>query len=231
MRDDVAVIDYAGPYAELHERLTDLLRTRPAPDVERVAPTTPKWRVRDVVAHLTGVCDDIVNGNMNGVASDAWTATQVEKRRDLPFDDVLTEWSEQVPAVTAQMRDVPIDAWGQMLADAATHEQDVRGALDAPGGRDCSALAVGLDWGIGTLGPKLTGKGKTLRVEHEAGKSETGSGDAVVTLRVTRFELARAMTGRRSRAQMRAYDADGPFDPDDLLLATFFTPPEADLVE
>ena len=124
-------------------------------------------------------------------------------------------------------------AIGQMLADATTHEFDVRGALGEQGGRDSKALVVGLGWAIDeSLGPRFTRDGLgTLRIEHEAGTDTAGSGDPITTVSASRFELVRAMAGRRSRAQMAAFDWDGPLDPAELLLADFFTPPSADLVE
>jgi hypothetical protein len=38
-----------------------------------------------------------------------------------------------------------------MVTDAVTHEQDIRGALDAPGGRDCDALDGAFRWGAQVL--------------------------------------------------------------------------------
>ena len=39
-----------------------------------VVPATPEWRAHDVLAHLVGVTDDVVNGRLDGIATDAWTA-------------------------------------------------------------------------------------------------------------------------------------------------------------
>jgi hypothetical protein len=39
-------------------------------------PACPEWSVQDVVAHLTGVCADIMAGNVAGAATDPWTAAQ-----------------------------------------------------------------------------------------------------------------------------------------------------------
>ena len=229
---DVPTPDYAGAYQDLHRRVSALLSDRRDADLEKVAPATPAWRVRDVVAHMTGVCDDLMNGNMGGVGSDEWTAAHVAKRRDLPFADVLAEWTERTPTVISQMRDLPIDAWGQMCADAATHEQDMRGALGEAGGRDCGAIVIGVDWGFDRIDERLTNEGKgSLTVNLDGTSREVGSGDPSASLRASRFEIARAMTGRRSRTQMEAFEWDGAFDPDELVLATFFHPPERDLVE
>jgi hypothetical protein len=226
-----AGIDYSGAYRELRERVTELLRVQSDARLDATAPATPAWRVRDVAAHLAGVCDDVSHGNMDGVASDEWTGVQVAKRCDWPIDRLLADWDEHAATVEAVMNDLG-PAIGQMLADAATHEQDIRGALDAPGARECDALIIGFEWGIGSIGERFGRERKgTLEIEHEAGTSQVGADEPVTRLRATRFEVARAMAGRRSRAQMAAYGWDGPLGPDDLLLATFFTPPARDLVE
>ena len=40
-----------------------------------------------------------MNGNLNGVASDAWTDTQVATRRAWAVEDLLTEWETNGSAV------------------------------------------------------------------------------------------------------------------------------------
>jgi uncharacterized protein (TIGR03083 family) len=225
--------DYGGAYHDLRVRLTDLVKARPEQDLERVPVTTPQWRVRDVVAHLAGVCDDITTGNLHGVATDEWTAAQVAKRRAWPFDKVLTLWDEHAIVVEPQLNDLPPVAIGQMLFDAVTHEQDVRGALGEPGGRDAAAMDIVFDWGIARLSERFVRDGLgTLRIATDVGTHDVGSGDPVATLRATRFELVRAMTGRRSKAQVRAYDGTADVEPEHLLLSTeLFTMPDSDIVE
>ena len=72
--------------------------------------------------------------------------------------------------------------------------------------------------------------GLTLATEH--GSRTVGVGDARSSVRASRFELLRAMTGRRSVAQMRGFEWDGDPDPERLVLsADLFTPPVADLHE
>src|SRR5262249_60108099 len=110
-------------------------------------PAAPDWRVRDVVAHLSGVTADINAGNLDGVATDAWTARQVDARRDWSLDRLLEEWDTEAAKVEAVMATLPEVAMGQMTMDAATHEQDIRGGLERPGARDCDAGAIRLDWG------------------------------------------------------------------------------------
>ena len=224
--------DYASAYRGLRTRVTELVRSADASALNRTAPATPDWRVRDIVAHMAGVCDDVSNGNMDGVASDPWTDAQVAKRADWDIDQILDEWEEHSAKVEAVMNDLG-PAVGQMLADAATHEADIRGALGVPGGRESDATIIGVDWGLTVLRARLAGKGLgTLRIQHEGGVTEIGEGEPVTRLNATRFEIGRAMTGRRSHAQVRALDWDGPLDPDALNLEPkLFMPPAADLIE
>ena len=224
--------DYAAAYRELRVRVTDLVRNTDPDALDATAPATPAWRVRDVVAHLAGVCDDVSNGNMDGVASDAWTDTQVAKRAGLTIDELLDDWEQHSLKVEAVMNDLG-PAIGQMLADAATHEQDIRGSLGVPGGRDSDATVIGVDWGLTMLGARLAHQGRgTLRIEHEGGTTEIGEGEPVTSLRASRYELGRAMTGRRSRAQLEALEWDGPLDPDEINLAPeLFAFPTTDLIE
>ena len=224
--------DYAGAYRDLRVRVTELLRARPESVVERLTPATPEWRVRDVVAHLGGVCDDVAHGNMNGVATDTWTQAQVDKRRDWPFARVIDDWSEQARAVEPVMNDFgqPI---GQMLFDAWTHEQDVRGALGEPGGRDSAAMDVAFDWWLATARaqPVEQGGPGALRLITEQETVVLGPGEPTLTLRTTRFELLRTLTGRRSAAQVRSLDFDGPPLEHLLVSGDIFSPAEHDIVE
>ena len=240
------VPDYASAYRELRVRVTDLLRSVEPDGLEAVAPATPEWRVCDVAAHLAGICDDAVHGNMGDVASgggllvsvgDAtrvndWTDAQVAKRADWPIDRVLEEWAEHAVQIEATMNSLH-PAIGQMVADAVTHEHDIRGGLGTPGARASTAIVVAVNWMLWPLSKRLTKDALgTLRIEHEGGDVAFGDGDPVTRLRTTRFEIARVATGRRSMKQIQAMDWDGPLDPGVLLLAPdFFPPRSADLVE
>jgi uncharacterized protein (TIGR03083 family) len=222
----------ADAYRELRTQLIALARAQSA-DLETTAPAAPDWRARDLLSHLGGVCDDVVHGNLAGVATDDWTAVQVDKRRSWSAEEILADWEEHGAAVDKLIDQAPPGGmFGQLLFDAWTHEQDVRGALQAPGGRVSVAAARSYEWGIEALRGRDRGEGRTeLTLVTDAGVCVVGSGAPNVTLRSSRFELLRAMTGRRSRAQVCGYAWEGEPDPDRLLLAPFFHPPARDLVE
>jgi hypothetical protein len=110
----------------------------------------------------------------------------------------------------------------QLVTDAATHEHDIRGAMERPGARDSDAVRIAFAYVGAALGEQLDAADRgALVVEHEAGAATFGSGEPTVTVRTTRFEFLRATTGRRCAAQIAAYDWDGDAPALDLALARF----------
>jgi uncharacterized protein (TIGR03083 family) len=222
--------DYAQTYSALRSRVSNLVREADDEQLERHAPAAPDWRVRDLVAHLSGITADINAGNLDGLATDAWTARQVDTRRDWSIDRLLEEWDTEAAKVEAVMSSFPEVAVGQMTTDAATHEQDIRGGLERPGARDCDAVVIGCDWGVQGLAGVAEPADATLRIETEAGTTTVGTGTRQVVVRIDRFELFRTMTGRRSLEQIRSFGWDGEPAPE-LLVLPIFTPRPTPLVE
>jgi uncharacterized protein (TIGR03083 family) len=222
--------DCAAAYHELRGRVSDLVRAADPEALDAIAPATPEWRVRDILAHMSGVNTDIVNGNLRGVASDPWTDAQVATRRDWTVEELLDEWDTNGSVVETNAAMLG-SAAGQWVNDACTHEHDIRHALGAPGARDSGAVAIAFEWGTDMLARGLDGQGATgLLVETDCGTKAVGSTEPRATVSVERFELVRAMTGRRSVAQMEAYGWDGTPQAEHLVLA-IFTPRPADFVE
>jgi uncharacterized protein (TIGR03083 family) len=201
--------DLSDAYRGVRERVDALVRAATPEQCATVAPATPEWRVHDVLAHLVGVPADVLAGRLEGVASDAWTDAQVAPRRDLPTVALLDEWNEISPQVEPMIPDFGPVA-GQMVGDAVTHEHDIRDALGAPGARDSTAVHIGSHWMANHMGNfhRNAGHG-TLRIETDLWGETFGDDPPSTTLRTSAFELLRASTGRRSAAQIAAYDWDG----------------------
>jgi uncharacterized protein (TIGR03083 family) len=226
-------IDHAALYRSIRLRITELVSAAPDEALDRPAPATPSWRVRDVVAHLAGATADAVSGNLEGVASDPWTQAQVDARRDTPIDEVLAEWSRCSELVEPTIGSIPPPMRTMLLTDAVTHEHDIRGALGAPGERESDAVAFsfgGVTRGIGAQ-RQAAGAGP-LRIVHEAGERLVGGeGEPTATVRTSRFEVVRAAVGRRSAEQIAAWDWDGDPDPTGIVLDRFAPARPTPLVE
>jgi uncharacterized protein (TIGR03083 family) len=211
---------HAVAYKALRIRMCEVVTAAEPASLQRFAPATPEWRVHDVIAHMVGVTDDIVNGRMDGIATDAWTAAQVEPRRNAPLDEMLEEWEAHSPTFEEMLAAVPAEIAGQALFDASTHEHDVRHALASPGARDSDAIALGWEW---ICDARTRGGGPSMRFVTENGEIVAGAGDDPPTVTASRFELVRATSGRRSASEIASYTWDRDPMPERLLAAPIFT--------
>jgi uncharacterized protein (TIGR03083 family) len=211
---------HAISYRALRGRVRDLIESAEPAAMEGPSPATPSWTAHDVLAHIVGVTDDVVNGRLDGIATDAWTGAQVEARRSVPAAALLDEWDVNAPQFEQMIGSVPMEIAGQALFDAATHEHDIRCALGRPGARESDALALAWEWVVAT---RQTGGAPTIRFVTEHGDEVVGEGEPVATVKASRFEILRAITGRRSLSEMESYGWDPSCLPDLLIIADFFT--------
>jgi hypothetical protein len=73
-----AISDAAMAYRLVYHRVEALLRQRPEV-ADRSVPACPAWTIRQTVAHLAGVAQDIVSLNVENKAADCWTQAQVDR--------------------------------------------------------------------------------------------------------------------------------------------------------
>ncbi len=170
-------------------------------------PTCPEWSVHDVVAHLGGVVDDVLAGRLDGVATDSWTRAQVDARRGEPIAALVQAWDAAAPAFEHL-----IDGTGapghQAVSDVVTHEHDIRHALGQPGARDSHAVRIALGFVAPALVASAASRGIAVQLRTTDG-ARFGSPDAAAIVTAEPFELLRALTGRRSAAQLVAMQWDG----------------------
>jgi uncharacterized protein (TIGR03083 family) len=216
-------IDHGAVYRGVRDRVVALVCELPEETLASVAPATPEWRVRDVVAHLAGGTADIVSGNLADVASDAWTAAQVDTRRDVPFGEVLDEWARCSAIVEPMIATFDPMTRAMLLTDAVTHEHDLRGALGVPGERGSDAIQYAFRGVSGGIGAQRGAAG-ALRILHDAGEAVVGAGEPTATVQTTRFEIVRACVGRRSYDQIAAWDWEGDARPETVVLPRFAPP-------
>jgi uncharacterized protein (TIGR03083 family) len=179
-------------YIALRARLINLLRSTPESSGNIVVPCTPEWTVRQLVAHLVGVPEDILAGRMEGVTTDAWTQAQVERYGDLTLTELADLFESSAPKIDSIIHNFPQPIISQFVMDAVTHEQDMRSALGVPGGRDSKAIEVGVGFFLNLF---------------EA--NDPLLFDALLNTRVSQWDVLRSVTGRRTVEQMNALGLDG----------------------
>jgi uncharacterized protein (TIGR03083 family) len=225
-------VDLGSLYASSRWRLTDLLTSTMNDTTGAVpCPATPGWCVHDVIAHLRGVAEDVRAGNLDGVATDPWTAAQVERHRDDSVATLLDDWATDAAPLEEFLSGPYGEGAARAVIDAHIHEMDVRAALGYP----VSVPAEFGTWAMPLIASVLIEGSAAaglppVRVVTVEGDS-LGEADAAVVLTVSRLELLRAAMGRRSPAQVSAWDWGG-HDPTPYLANVFvFGPRQDDLTE
>ena len=208
----------AGAYIGVRDRIVSLLRNA---ESSVVVPSCPRWQVKDVVGHLAGLCEDWVGHRLDGYASDEWTAAQVDRFAACGIDEVFERWYSASECFL-QLDDDPVMGpparWA--FGDAVTHEADIRGALGAERVPYEAAL-VGLKGSISRWRDVLSqAKTPTLLLRApDAREWWLGTPDdpEMTVAEAPAYELFRALTGRRSKAQMERWEWSG--DPQPYLAA------------
>jgi uncharacterized protein (TIGR03083 family) len=231
---DAMPIDLAAAYRDTYEHLVEIARGLDDDGLSAMVPASPAWTVKDVIGHLTGVAGDASHGRDFADLSllDAWrdpeqaarrdalTAAQVEERQSLTLADVLDEWAGLVPDLVEMLggtRPFPVplpflDAI--VVVDLATHSQDVRGAVDRPGDRESAGVGVALAGYVAGLDLRLRTVGLPgLRLRYGPKERVAGRGEPAATLAADRYELYRALAGRRSTDQIGAMEWTGDPEP------------------
>jgi hypothetical protein len=224
-------VDLGSLYASSRWRITDLLSTMDHATADVACRATPGWCVHDIVAHLRGVAEDVRAGNLDGVATDPWTAAQVERHRGDSVQILLDEWAiDAVPLEELLSGPHGLGA-ARAVIDVHSHEIDILAAVGVHRSvpTEFAEWAMPLVAGVLLDGSVAAGLAP-VRIATDEG-DELGDADAPVSLRVSRFELLRGVTGRRSAAQVSAWDWGGA-DPAPYLAHLFvFGPRPDDLVE
>lgn len=221
--------DLVGSYRETRERLLALAPTLSAQQLSTLTPTCPEWTVQDIYAYLTGLAVEVGKGHIEGRGSPGRTAQQVGSRRDRSIEEICGEWRSVAASIEAMiasagqaLRPLAIDIW--------THEQDIANGAGVESGRDGSGLLLTMNaaW---TMKAKLRKAGlPPLRIVAGRADWVIGDDEPGAMVRLSEYEMARAVLGRRSVAQLAAYEWEGDPDP---YVPHFpvFDPPERDIVE
>jgi uncharacterized protein (TIGR03083 family) len=209
--------------------------------------------VKDVVAHVTGVAADVELGtvpaelDLVGALDDPalaaireeMTARQVASRGALSLEAILAEWRGHLGALLAMIRgerpfprEVPF-ADAILVTDLAVHTQDVRGALGVPGDRDSAGMGVALASYGAIVGVRSRMRGLPALRLHGGKERILGEdgGEPGASLSADRFQICRALSGRRSRAQILQMDWSGDPGPPYVGLIPAYGPREDDVVE
>ena len=196
-------------------------------------PACPLWSVHDLVAHLCGVAEDSTHGKFfDGAAQawadpelaaqrEAWTAGQVEARRDLDRHQLVAELERHGQALVRALRrgdtattDVPAWMLGAPVADLAAHLDDLHEALGLPPETETLIARYGFASFRAWLGERIAARGLApLRLTDPADPASAwvlgGEGEPGASLEADGYQLFRAISGRRRLEDVRSWSWRG----------------------
>src|SRR5688572_14191475 len=225
--------DLADVFEDTRMSIRHLLESRPPEDLDRSVPATPGWRVRDVVAHLVGDVEGIIRGDFPReffrsfgdpdaiVSLNEWTTGHVSEREGRSLQELFKEWDEVADPLLRMMRGeqpwpdgVTTFADVVLITDLGVHQQDLYGAFGIQRDQESPPVKIGVSGYSATLDMRLRSDSVGAIGFEAPGKSWTAGGDEPdATVRASRFELFRALSGRRSLEQLRALDWEGDPEP------------------
>src|SRR3954468_4811899 len=201
--------EHGDAYRGSRERLTALAGELGDEGLATIVPTCPDWRIHDVLGHLIGLVADVSGGNTDGAGTDEWTAAQGDARRDRTGAELIAEWNSNGPGMEELLDGVPPSVGERIVGDIATHELDVWGAVGRAEARDTDAVDLGFE---------------RYRTAFDDRVASAGLAPVDIAGLASEFELFRALTGRRSADQVRAYAWDGDAEPYVAIFSAYGTP-------
>lgn len=229
--------ELTAAYRDVRLRLTALGRSLTPAVADAKTPTCPEWSTKDVLAHMTGIVADVLEGNIEDAATEAWADAQVDRRQDASLTDVLDEWDQTGPQFEELLSKVaPMIAF-QFYVDAFTHDWDIRQAVGAaPEVPDYSLVAHVMPVLLGEIEARLMERELPLEL------TITGLPDGPLTVStasdgpeqrsLTAFEFLRVSMGRRSPTQINAVLDTSNLPAGDWVDAfVYWTPNKFDIVD
>ncbi|MFI6575949.1 maleylpyruvate isomerase family mycothiol-dependent enzyme [Nocardiopsis sp. NPDC050513] len=201
-------MDSVSVYTSCQNRLLDLAAELTADQLATPVPACPAWDVRQTYAHLAGISVDVAHRDLTPPSDDEATARQVAERADDDLPAICDEWRAATPALLTVVARQTGARYALPALDVWHHENDLRGALGmAPQTEYADQLAdfvlrgLARAWDDALPGVRVVGA--------DTGQEWRLGGGEELELRAGVFELARALTGRRSIAQITAMDWSG----------------------
>ena len=203
-------MDAITEWTNAQGRVVELVESLNEAETQQAVPACPAWTVTQLLAHMVGLNADVLAGDEPDDHNSAWTQRQVEARAARSPADLVAEW---LP-LTQPMQDWMRDRGSRPLNDVVIHEQDMRGAVGRPGGRDTDGLVAVRDLMAQRLATRVrAAKLPPVQLRSPAWIFSTGDGQPGLELFASDFDLARALMTRRTADQLRQWSRAGQVDP------------------
>lgn len=224
--------DLPDVYDSTRKEITAFISGLSDADLQSRVPATPDWTIKDIVAHLSGDVAYVNEGDFpreffaafgepaGVIKLNEWTSKMVAERSSMTLDEIIEEWETGTSKLLEGWRsgimphDLPIFAANVLVTDIAVHQQDIYGALGLVRDRDSAALRIGTTGYIVSMSWRLQPAGIAPLLFDLGDKTRaTSEGEPGATVRTTRFEFFRALSGRRTPDQIKNFEWQGDPEP------------------
>ena len=232
------MIDVSAAYAEVQQRTSDVVASLPRDRLTTRIPACPKWTVKELVAHHTGVVVDLAHGSLSELGDvirlldqnsdaavahdrDAMTDRQVAERQGRSIGELLGEWAEATERLAPMLRgDTPfpesVGPVGAVIAvnDVVVHEGDLREALGLPVAPEVPATSLALAGYGASLDHRVRRAAlPAIAIRYDGKQRVFGDGDPVAVVSADRSTLVRLLASRLTPAQILGLDWQGDASP------------------
>lgn len=212
-------------------------------------PACPGWTVRDVVAHLVGLAESWLDGNLEVYASPDWTAGQVATWSDRDLDELADAWNALGDRLADQLDDLeavarlprvittingpaPLSTFATgIVVDALLHQGDVARALDVDDAANDfrAGLTTVLVRGAGIAWRRAGHEPVAVFSVDDGRLGQLGVDEPTRSVTGTTADLFRSFGGRRTLHQIGQlhWEPSAPLDLGDVVVRFFRPPPEA----
>jgi uncharacterized protein (TIGR03083 family) len=202
-------VDAITEWTNAQGRVIELVGSLSDEETQRPVPACPAWTVTQLLAHLVGLNADVLAGDEPDDHNSTWTQRQIDTRAGRPPAELVAEWR----TLTRPMQDYVRERGPRPLNDVVIHEQDLRGAVGRPGGRDSGGLAAVRDVMAERFATRVRAAHLApVELRSPAWIFSTGDGDPGLELFAPDFDLVRALMTRRTADQLRQWSTAGAID-------------------
>lgn len=200
-------------YLEVVDRIEALIGEGSLP-LDRRVPACPRWTVRDLLGHLTGIAEDWCAGRLDGYASSEWTEAQVARHAGATWGELRTAWRSAIAMLSSTPSHPQLGApWRWLFGDALCHEADLYETTEHGTRPPAEAVLVGLGQMVGrwrrTFDAANSGPGLRLTAVGVRSWVIGADPDPAVHVEADPYELWRALSGRRNREAIDAFEWSG----------------------
>jgi len=213
--------DFGAVYATTRDQLIVQVRDLDDAQAATAVPGCPDWSVKDVVAHMSGLVTDLLDGRKPPLGTPEMTSRQVGERADMTLAECCDEWSANSESFAVLMAETP--RLGMVLTgDLTIHQYDLIEAVDTISAPPPDAVAVSCESYVPRLQERLAEQldiGLTVTLDEQTWSPTSGTTPR--TLTGSPSDFLTALTGRRTRAEVEqtlTWDGDATAILDDAFL-------------